>query len=77
MPRKEKQIVETSLGDVKQFRSLFNDLFEGAAYDYVDPFSCIPFIKTRGFSRAGIEKLIQLYDALQSDENQHISPVLH
>lgn len=45
VPRKVKPIHETILGDVKQFKPRFNDLFTRASYDYGDPFSCIPFTK--------------------------------
>jgi len=68
MPKKAKSRQDARLPAAPPFEPLFKDLFQGATYDYVDPFSCIPFTKIRETTEAGINKLIQLFDSSGSDD---------
>lgn len=56
----------TTLTDVQTFQPLFNDLFIGENYEYVDAFSCIPFIKTRDVTDHAVSELIKLYKSSAS-----------
>lgn len=56
----------TTINEVQHFQPLFRDLFVGATYVYVDPFTCIPIMKIREATGSGVNKLIELCDYSKS-----------
>lgn len=53
---------KTKFQDVESFQPLYSDMFDGATYGRVDPFSCIAFTKIRTISNSGVERLVSLFD---------------
>ena len=72
--RKCTQTQTTTVTEVSAYQPLFQDLFEGATYETVDAFACVPFTKTRQVSEAGVAKLEQLYVFQGANNHKTESP---
>ena len=72
--RKASSCQTTTVTEVSAYQPLFQDLFEGATYETVDAFACVPFTKTRQVSEAGVAKLEQLYVFQGANNHKTESP---
>lgn len=52
----------TSATYVEEFQLLFKELFLDVKYETVNPHTCIPFVKIRGTSESGVQRLNSLFD---------------
>jgi len=54
----QESIDDTS---VELFKPLFEDLFEGARYERINPFACIRIVKLRPITIGGVKRLRALF----------------
>jgi len=54
---------------IDKVKTHFQDIMKDPKYDWIDPYSCIPFTTTRPISKSGVRRLVDIFDGSFGDES--------